>query len=345
MSQKKKKVYLEIIRLIAIFLVLYEHTGERARWHFQIADNMGSYYVSLGMACINQMCVFLFFLISGIVLLQKEETLGQVFKKRIVPFIIVIAVFGAFQYFCNYLKNPDIGFEFDVYLKLIYGSNIITQYWFLRAYLGFLLILPLLRAMVKAMKKEHFYYFLGLYTVVNSVLPVFERLWEVGELKVDFPLFEAIIVFPILGYFLEHVLREELLTKKAVLIVNISGVLAYILYLTEAHINYQQFGTFINLNGCSLMMVVMLYTDIKLFCTKAKIPAWIEKVLLYLGGGVFGVYLFEPQVREWTLGIYEVLAPKITWFGAVFPWLFTAMLIGIVIMNIFKKIPLMNKLF
>lgn len=342
---KQKKVYIEILRLIAIFLVLYTHTGQRGVWHFQIAEKMSSYWLAMGMACIDQMCVMLFFLISGAVLLHKEETIGQVMKKRVLPMAIVIMLFGLLQYFLNYLKTPEIGFDIRVYFKLLYSSDIITQYWFLRTYLGFLLVLPLLRILVKHMKKTHFYYFFGIYTGVYGVLPVLERMLEYDALKIDFQFFSMVIVFSMLGYFLEHVLKDELMTGKALGIVNLTGILAFVTYLSEANIYYRETGGLLILNGCLLVMTVALYADIKWVCTTIKMPKWIQNTLIFLGSGSFGVYLLEPQVREYTMFIYDFLQPKITWLGAIFPWLFTAMLIGILFMNLLKVIPGVKKLF
>lgn len=342
---KQKKVYIEILRLIAIFLVLYTHTGQRGVWHFQIAENMPSYWIGMSMACIDQMCVQLFFLITGAVLLHKEETIGQVMKKRFLPMVIVVMIFGMLQYFLNYLKAPEIGFDLRVYFKMIYSHNVITQYWFLRTYLGFLLILPLLRILVKYMKKEHFYYFFGIYAVVYGVLPILERIWENDALRMDFPLFDSIIVFSMLGYFLEHVLKEELMKMKALCIVNGMGILAFVAYLSEANIHYRETGNLLILNGCLLLMAAALYTDIKWFCKVCKLPKWLQNTLIFLGSGSFGVYLLEPQVREYTMVIYDLLVTKITWLGAIFPWLFTAMLIGILFMNILKSIPVVKKLF
>ena len=72
---KQKKGYLELVRIIAIFFVIYVHTGTDAAEHYRIAETSASYGLSLVLYAFAQVSVPLFFLVTGAVLLQKEEAL------------------------------------------------------------------------------------------------------------------------------------------------------------------------------------------------------------------------------------------------------------------------------
>lgn len=345
MVTKEKKIYLEVIRLIAIFMVLYEHTGERARWHYETAGSMPSYWLGIAMACVCVMCNYIFFSVSGAVLLQKEESMKTVLIKRFLPMAIVFAIFTFIQYLLSYLANPIVGFSLKSYIHILYSYEAINQYWFFRSYLMFLLILPFLRFLVKGMKKQHYFYLFGLYVLIEGILPVFEFVCHFPPNKFYIPMLDYLFIYPLLGYFVEHVYGDELQKRRNLILVNLAGLVSFGLFTAETHILQQHYGRFEEINGLTFLMVVMLITDVRWLCGKIKIPQWLKEILLFAGAGVFGVYLLEPQVRGVTSCIYDVLAPYITWFGATFIWLIAAMVLGILFMNVLKRIPLVKKLF
>ena len=98
---KQKNVYLEIVRIFAIFFVIYVHTGTDASEYYMMAGNSFSYVLSLILYCIGQASVPLFFLISGAVLLHKEESLKTVLMNRALRIFILIMIFGFIQYACT----------------------------------------------------------------------------------------------------------------------------------------------------------------------------------------------------------------------------------------------------
>lgn len=345
MAAKEKKIYLEVIRLIAIFMVLYEHTGDRARWHYETAGSIPSYWLGIAMACICVMCNYIFFSVSGAVLLHKEESIKTVLVKRFLPMAIVFAIFTFIQYLLSYLANPVVGFSLKSYIHILYSYEAINQYWFFRAYLMFLLILPFLRFLAKNMKKQHYFYLFTLYVLVKGILPVFEFVCDFPPNKFDIPMLDSLFIYPLLGYFIEHVYGAELQKIVKLILVNVVGMASFVLFVAETHILQQHYGRFEEINGLTFLMVVMLLADVRWLCSKIKFSQKMKKVLLFAGAGVFGVYLLEPQVRGLTQWIYDVLAPYITWFGATIIWLLAAMIIGILFMNILKRIPLVKKLF
>ena len=139
---KEKKVYLEILRLIAIYSAVYVHTGISAMYHFEVNPTGASSWIAFVLMMLSQACNIMFFMITGAVLLDKEETVAHVLKYRFLRMLIVVILFSLFQYYCNYLRMPEMGFEIPVFFQVIYRTSVISQYWFLYAYLALLLILP-----------------------------------------------------------------------------------------------------------------------------------------------------------------------------------------------------------
>lgn len=81
---KNKKIHLEILRLIAIYFVIFNHTGVNA-YQAYATKEPGSllYNIYLIMAIVCKIAVPLFFMISGATLLGKTESIKDLYFKRI----------------------------------------------------------------------------------------------------------------------------------------------------------------------------------------------------------------------------------------------------------------------
>ena len=97
--------------------------------------------------------------------------------------------------------------------------------------------------------------------------------------------------------------------------------------------------------GMILLASAMLFVDVKVICLRFAMPAICKSILLFLGNGVFGVFLLEPQLREGFFFIYKFLEPYLTWLPATVLWISAAIVTGCVIMNGLKKIPGVKRLF
>lgn len=81
-------------------------------------------------------------MISGGLLLGRQEILKELFSKRILRYAVVILIFTFLQYLRIVRVNPEGGFHPSIWLLYCYVGNIIEPYWFLKSYLSMLIILP-----------------------------------------------------------------------------------------------------------------------------------------------------------------------------------------------------------
>lgn len=344
MKTKDKKVYLEILRIISIFFALYCHTGFHAVGYYTVHDGWGTFLLGIMMRGLSLLCNTTFFLVSGALLLQKEESISKVWQ-RVVKCALVIVIFSVFQFLYTYVRYPRSGINVVEYLKEIYEGPVVTQYWFLYAYLGLLISLPLLRAMAKGMEEKHYVYLLGIYLAVKLAFPIMDSVFDLSGFGVELPLFADALIVPLTGHFLEHVSWEKICTKRNLILVNVSGILALLLNVALVAYKYRAGAEVAQYGGMILLTSVMLFVDVKMLCTRFSMPAVCKNLLLFLGNGVFGVFLLEPQLREGFFFIYKFSEPYITWLPATVLWLGAAMVTGCVLMNVLKKIPGVKKLF
>lgn len=164
-----RKNYFDIMRILAIFLVVFNHLPGYALYQISNEYMVWPYMFITMFTRIN---VPLFFMISGALLLSREENYKTLFLKRILRFIIVIFVFELILY-CEYGNNgynmSILDFFRGMLSGTIYGAY---SYWYLYAYLGMLLMLPFLRKICSQIKKQDFLLLIGVHFLFSSLVPI-----------------------------------------------------------------------------------------------------------------------------------------------------------------------------
>lgn len=344
-QSKHKVIYLELIRVFALFFVLYTHTGQRGMHYYQVCDNGISYWMSMFMTLVSQTSVCLFFMISGALLLGRKDSFATVWTKRIPRIAIVTVIFVILQYLYKVFILSSEVLDIKNLLKYIYHGGSITQQWYLYAYIGFLCILPFLQRMVQALEGKFPYYFLLCAAVIiDGLCPLFERVmnWEEAGFGISIPLLTNVIVYPMLGYYL-HCLQDETDRKFNILMV-VVAVPVFAVNTVLVQRGYINTGEINSLTYFTAIYSYVFFVLLKLIGQNIKEESLLAKLILFAGSGVFGAYLFEPQLRDITVIIYDVLKPYILQVPALCLWLATALILGVTFSNILKLIPGIKKL-
>ena len=115
-------------------------------------------------------------MVSGSLLLPKEESIRYVFRHRVLRMVLVLVLFSFFQYLFLIFKGLD-AFDFPYFLTRLYtGDCFSPAYWFLYSYTGMLMMLPFLRKLVKSMTKNQFLYLFLLIFILRGVMPILQYL-------------------------------------------------------------------------------------------------------------------------------------------------------------------------
>lgn len=341
---QQKKIYLEGLRIIAVILVIYNHTREYGYNLYQYTSNSISYYLSIFMMPVCKTAVPIFLMISGVTLLGKTESYKELFNRRILKYCGIILFWGTLQYL-RYVRAGKIAFSIGEWWSHIYGAPILEPYWFLYLYLGFLLLLPFIRKIASGMSEKDYRY-LFLLNVVCSIIMVIGYCSHCFVNNNVFNLPE-ILVYPLLGFGLDKGYdlfpRKNFEKHKAVgyglimlfplcLIIPIS-----LLQLKSAN-SYEDFA---NIIQCFTPIITVGIFGLLRELNSRLRSERVKRIVSIAGGTAFGIYLTEDIIRNQVIKILV----HIQTYDFVTAVLYTMLtfLAGVIIVYIMKKVPLLKK--
>lgn len=228
-GQSQRLMHLDLLRLLAIYLVIFNHTSNRG--YFLFADSVDSvlYFPYMLSSVFCKVAVPLFFMISGALLLPKQESLGRLFSKRILRMLLVLLLISV-PYYVWLHRSQGLGVS--AFLTYIYGNSASTALWYLYSYIALLLMMPFLRSMVKAMQEKDFLYLIAGYVLVFGVVPCLEFILWKGSVTIHESYNPVLFMTPnifyaLVGYYLEHVADYGKRKKRTMVLGALLSVLAW----------------------------------------------------------------------------------------------------------------------
>jgi len=198
MTASKRNIGFDLIRILAILMVLYNH--REAYGYFVNFPYMGFKYVFEVFASALCKCgSALFFMVSGALLLGKQEPFPRIFQHRILRILIVMAAMTV-------LSKVQEGRPESLFTIFTGGLN-----WYLYSYLAYLFMLPFLRILAQHMNpadRKLFFLitvlaytaggvlipFAGLHENLTGVMTLFNSGWASNCWQLTFPLLGFILV-------------------------------------------------------------------------------------------------------------------------------------------------------
>lgn len=286
-------------------------------------------------------------MISGALLIPKEEDLKTLILKRVLRIAIVIVLFSFVLYIRLCIYHPEYGFSLIFFLKTIYSSEFVTPYWFLYSYITLLILLPFIRKMARNMSKTEYVYLAVLGVVFNCLCPIFDYFLGAG-IHIGLFICSSSILFSLLGYGMEYVLEESSYTKRGCLLMScaalvsviISGLLVYIEYKRSGAYTERFIGIFVLVQTVALFYFAK-YRSIK---SIGAVSPWLKKGILCVGGCTFGIYLLEEILRTDLDGMFQYLCPPMPSLIVCIIYILAVMGIGTVAVLILKRVPGIKRL-
>lgn len=353
-SGKFRYIYMEILRIMACYFVVFNHTDGGPQYAY-VEFGSFSYWLYLFMTIFSRIPVPLFFMISGALLLgKKEESLKNLWIHRIGRVFVDLLVFSGIYYLGDVMNGVE---ELNParFFSVFFRQGWLTPFWFLYAYIGFLVIVPFLRKLVQNLDCRLFWYFIVLYGIFDVAVPMLEVAIPDFSMNYYFSflgLSELVIFYPCAGYFFHHMV--DLSGKKKwliplwiadVAVIAISCYWTYRYSITEGVYTPVEsfYGYSAAINSITLMLTA------KTCVKQEKMPAWLNRLLETLGACTFGVYLMHPLLLERIRILTQIkyfFASHSSWMNVmVYDILFALWItcLGFALTWILKKIPGIRK--
>ncbi len=347
-----RKTYIDFLKILAILTVLFHHTGTDGFVLFTVRRESVFFWPYLFNGIFIKVGVPLFFMASGALLLGKTESLKTVLVRRFLKYFLVMVAASVLQYLYACLVAQPQPLSFVMFFTRLYVTTLANAYWYLYAYLGYLLMLPFLRKIAQGMTAKEALYMVVLYAVM-SILPVFEfMIWE-GKftLERDFSIFTAAnyVFYPLLGYFADRILDEKHYNRKTMAALSAASVaaIAVCCVLTVDRCTrynlWQEVYCQAYFNTLIFIPSFTIFFGAKLFFMKHRPKERTSRLITALGGTTFGIYLFENVLREQTRPVFDFLKPAIRTLPACWVWVLAAFAAGSLATFLIKLIPGMKK--
>ena len=299
--QPPKKEFIpwaDLIRVVATVLVVVVHVSGQITNAWGEAPN-GWWFIANIYGGIARICVPLFFMISGYLLLPRSESLGTFYRKRISKVLIPLIVWSLIYlgWFCN--NHPGTCTP-PLIQDMLLVRGAYYHLWFLRALLGIYLSLPVLRLMVQPdADRKILWYLIGLWLVFQTGLTLAKQFWGF-QLGLNVPLATGFLGIFILGY----LLGTWSLSRVTIIFSALVWVLGTLATIIGTYLMTQYSGTFegffydftslnVILASAAAFLLLRWLSETEVFTSPQ-----VHNVIRWIASGSFGIYLIHILVIE-----------------------------------------------
>ena len=331
-------VWIDVMRFLAAFLVILAHVDG---WSQSPRLAYDFYYT------ISRIAVPLFFLLSGHLLLSKEEPISVFLKKRFtriaIPFLVWSIIYDVF-YSHSFM---DTGITLDAVLKLFIriirgprGGHL----WFMYFLIGLYILTPVLRVFVSKAQKIDLFYYIGLWFLAMPIMHIIEGLTPI---KNAFEIYNSggYLGYFLLGYYLGGLENTAQNLRRGLILFTVGFLtsLAVFYFNIPPYDNELPFRSYTSLN----IIIMSLGAFMLIKSTGEKTSPFIAKITRQGGTASFGIYLIHLLVMTematiWTSWGYDLQAGNA---AIVLPLVaITAFIISWVLVYLIQKIPLLREI-
>ena len=342
---KEKKINIEYLRVLAIILTITIHVSNIYFYNFTKINNVG-FLISVVFASISRICVPLFFMISGMLLI-KEKFDKKKYLKRITRFILLLIIWSIIYVITNKTLNGNI------LVKIVYTifnpSKTQGHLWFMYAIIGLYISLPFIQSMCQNMNKEKENLFLLLWGILSGIIvilvPVARYITKSNiDIIYPIPIINATyyLGYFICGYILGNRYEKEKNNKKINTICIISFIISSLITIFVTY--------YLSIKNNSLYEPMMWYRSMFTIISSVSIfvlfiansDKFKNSLITNISGLTFGVYLIHMIF----LNIIKDNIRVISYNPIIFIPLITisVYLVSILSCYIIKKIPVLKKI-
>ena len=282
------------MKILACFTVIINHNGG-----LMILNDPQRYQIIFYLAFFqfSKIGVPLFIMVSGALLLGRDDDPKRFYLKRIPRILLVLILFSTYVFVAKNGISPSL---VPKYVKTLLAGPIITPYWYLYMLVGLYLVTPFIQRMVRNFTETDYRSLFLISFLMVSTLPIvlyYLKISVTSQLSVN--LFSGYVVYFIMGYYLKS--RE---TSKRVSLIAwitlISFILVSVILLMMEYDRAGELKMFLDSVYYITTVVpsISIFYLVKHYATSHEISEKSFKAIRIVSDTTFGIYLIHALVQN-----------------------------------------------
>lgn len=339
--------WVDLIRVVAIYLVVIAHVaGQLTNAWGQISTTQ--WMISNIYGGLARVCVPLFFMLSGYLLLPRSESLHDFYSRRMLKILIPFITWSLI-YLGYYCFAPGHSCTPHLIADLLLVKGAYYHLWFLYPLISIYFVLPLLRLMFQPQPDPKLlWYLIVLWLIFEPAIAFANHFWNF-RINISAPLATGFPGYFFLGYLLGELKLTRLWINAAAIIwllatsITIIGTYLFTSQADQFDPFFYDFVTFNVIFASAAAFILLRYLAAKRVFASSTIQASIR----WLATRAFGIYLIHVLVME-VLSIWMPLSHLNLFIGdAIFsiPLVGTLVfLLSLLVVTAMQKIPLIQQI-
>ena len=350
---KKRIFYYDVLRAIAIIGIVFCHAS--VAFVLTGVDNP-TFYISAFFDCLRDFSIPIFVMLSGALLINRKDSLGDFFKKRLsrlfIPFVFWAIIY--IIYSAVYIKHSfDISNAIDIFFGT--SGTLGVAFWFIWMIVIIYCVIFIINRLIiyGSAKRENFErQFICILTVLSVVYIALSHFGLFSPYSPRLLYFLSFITYVIIGYFISHydLVGSRIGTNKMIIVTLVVSCVLYGYYIfgfvvpESIQANHFVYKGYFNL--LILTLSVNIFSLFK-YLSKTKYLMDIEdktlgKAFVTVSKYSFGLYLCHYLILHILkinlIGIYHNQNPLL-WIPVL---VILTTLISLSVLGILSKIPYLN---
>jgi surface polysaccharide O-acyltransferase-like enzyme len=343
-ENKKYVLWLDLIRALSIFLVIVIHVSSPLYNH---GENMIDWMAGNIYNSIARVSVPLLFMVSGYLLLNRQEDIRSFYVNRVRKVVLPLLVWSVIYLVWDNNGYPDFTFinAIKAIIYAILNGPAYYHFWFVYSLLAIYLFVPVLRIFVHAADETAIRYFALIWFVFGPLLDFVEQRFLGFKVSIDLGFFTEFIGYFYLGY----VIGRFNFSRRSSMLVGLIYVLLTVYTIYATTVISIRIGEYFDFLLFYLRLNIVVMTVCAFICLKSLGEAlearWSQSAIRsirVLSSASFGIYLIHAMmlwmIRKGTFG-FQLTALSLSPFVMIPLLALLVFCISFVIIRILQQIP------
>lgn len=288
-TEARRIVYLDVLRVIAIIMVLATHAVDRSGVPNLAFDSMRSY--------VDRMGVPLFFMISGSLLIPRAMQLtlrgfAVKYGKRIIHLVALTSLFSILTNAICFALQTDLplwrcfygaAYEYNFVLNGSYGYA--WQLWYMPAIMGLYAVSPFLGRLLSCLSCKGAFALCAVLLLPLTGIPLFKNILS--------PYCHVYVAYFVMGWLLSSIPPRENKNENAILVVVVAA-LCLVTYTADAWAGHLLFT--LHWYDCSIPLFISSCCLFRLIQNALSAVKGENRFIRSLSRCSFGIYLWHYAV-------------------------------------------------